>query len=63
VPPTGASLRELLLVAGIQLMRQMIGLPALTGASREDLARLLAPMFQQLVVGDERPAADADGDG
>jgi len=39
----------LALVAGIQLMRQMIGLSALTKAKPKDLIRILAPLFQQLI--------------
>jgi hypothetical protein len=37
------------LVAGVQVMRQMIGLPALAEAEPETLVRLLAPLFQHLV--------------
>jgi AcrR family transcriptional regulator len=39
------------LVAGIQVMRQMMGLPALANAQPEALVKLLAPLFQQLVDG------------
>jgi AcrR family transcriptional regulator len=39
-------------VAGVQVLRQMIGLPALTGADPEALTRLLAPLFQALIDGD-----------
>ena len=40
------------LVAGFQMMRQSIGLSALAEADPKVLAKLLAPLFQQLVVGD-----------
>ncbi|HWA92687.1 MAG TPA: TetR family transcriptional regulator [Rhizomicrobium sp.] len=39
------------LVAGFQMMRQMIGLTALADAKPKDLERLLAPLFAQLVEG------------
>ena len=39
------------LVAGFQVMRQMIGLSALTKAAPADLIKLLAPMLEQLVDG------------
>lgn len=42
------------LVAGFQIMRQMIGLSALTKAKPKDLVRILAPLFQQLV--DDEPS-------
>ena len=42
------------LVAGFQVMRQMIGLSALAEADRSDLIRVLAPLLQQLHRG---PAA------
>ena len=42
----------LALVAGVQVMRQMIGLSALADAKPEVLVTLLAPLFQQLVDGD-----------
>jgi AcrR family transcriptional regulator len=45
------------LVAGVQVMRQMIGLSALADAEPQALAKLLAPLFQQLVEG--APAAAA----
>jgi AcrR family transcriptional regulator len=41
------------LIAGIQVMRQMIGLPALAEANPADLIKILAPLFQQLVDGEE----------
>jgi AcrR family transcriptional regulator len=44
------------LVAGFQVMRQMIGLSALTDAKPEDLAKILGPVFQQLIDG-ERPGS------
>jgi len=45
------------LVAGVQVMRQMIGLSALAEAKPAALIRILAPIFQQLVDG-ERPVRD-----
>lgn len=39
------------LVAGFQIMRQMIGLPALTKADPEALVGILTPLFQQLMTG------------
>ncbi len=39
----------LAIVAGVQVMRQMIGLPALAKADPKILAELLAPLFQQLI--------------
>ena len=39
------------LVAGFQVMRQMIGLSALAEADPAALAKLLAPLFQQLIDG------------
>ena len=45
----------LAMVAGVQVMRQMIGLPALTRADPNDLVDLLAPLFQALIDG-EPPA-------
>ncbi len=39
------------IVAGIQMMRQMIGLGALADAKPKDLVRILAPLFQQLIEG------------
>lgn len=41
----------LAIVAGVQIMRQMIGLTALSKAKRKDLIRILAPLFQQLIDG------------
>ena len=40
------------LVAGVQVMRQMIGLSALTDAKPAALIKILAPIFQRLVDGD-----------
>ena len=37
------------LVAGVQVMRQVIGLSALADAEPRDLAKLLAPLFEKLV--------------
>ena len=45
------------LVAGVQVMRQMIGLSALADAKPAALIRILAPIFQQLVDG-ERAGPD-----
>jgi AcrR family transcriptional regulator len=39
------------LVAGFQVMRQMIGLSALAKAEPADLIKILAPVFQQLIDG------------
>lgn len=50
------------LVAGVQVMRQMIGLSALAEAKPAALISILAPIFQQLVDG-ERPAIDSDQPG
>ena len=41
----------LAMVAGIQVMRQMIGLKALADAEPADLAAILTPLFQQLIDG------------
>jgi AcrR family transcriptional regulator len=48
----------LAMVAGVQAMRQMIGLPALANADPKILIRLLAPIFRQLVNA-EMPAMPA----
>ncbi|KRB07284.1 TetR/AcrR family transcriptional regulator [Lysobacter sp. Root690] len=40
------------LVAGVQVMRQMIGLSALADAKPEQLIELLAPLFQRLLEGE-----------
>jgi len=40
------------LIAGFQMMRQMIGLSALAECPPETLTRLLAPMIQDLLAGD-----------
>jgi AcrR family transcriptional regulator len=37
------------LIAGLQVMRQMIGLSALAGAEPKALVKILGPVFQQLV--------------
>jgi hypothetical protein len=42
----------LALVAGIQIMRQMIGLTALTDAEPADLRAILEPLFRQLFAND-----------
>ncbi len=42
------------LVAGVQVMRQMIGLKALTGADPEALVALLTPLFRTLIEGEDR---------
>ena len=41
----------LAIVAGVQIMRQMISLTALSNAKRKDLVQILAPLFQQLIDG------------
>lgn len=45
----------LAIVAGFQVMRQMIGLPALAKAKPATLVKILAPLFQQLIDGDAEP--------
>ena len=40
------------IVAGFQVMRQMIGLSALSEADPAALTKLLAPLFQRLIDGD-----------
>jgi hypothetical protein len=47
----------LALVAGVQVMRQMIGLAALAKASPKTLTKLLEPLLQQLIEGG-RPGDD-----
>ncbi|WP_315834120.1 TetR/AcrR family transcriptional regulator [Bradyrhizobium prioriisuperbiae] len=42
------------LVAGVQVMRQMIGLSALAKAEPAALIKLLAPLFQQLIAGNDK---------
>jgi AcrR family transcriptional regulator len=44
----------LALVAGVQVMRQMLALPALADAPPAALIRILTPIFQQLVGGPRR---------
>ena len=39
------------LIAGFQVMRQMIGLPALAKAKSDVLVNILGPVFQQLIDG------------
>ena len=46
------------LVAGFQVMRQMISLSALAEAEPEALVKLLGPLFQQLVDGDQPGGGD-----
>lgn len=41
------------LIAGFQVMRQMIGLPALAEADPKTLVRILQPVLQQLVEGNQ----------
>ena len=43
------------LIAGFQMMRQMIGLRSLARAEPDALKKILAPVFQMLIDGD-RPA-------
>jgi AcrR family transcriptional regulator len=45
------------LVAGFQIMRQMIGLSPLAQADPKALVKILGPMFQRLIEG-ERPGED-----
>ena len=45
------------LIAGVQVMRQMIGLSALAKAEPAALIKILAPLFQRLVEG-EQPGGD-----
>jgi AcrR family transcriptional regulator len=45
------------LVAGFQIMRQMIGLSPLTEADPKSLAQILGPLFERLIKG-ERPGGD-----
>lgn len=42
------------LVAGFQVMRQVIGLSALTATEPEALIKVLGPLFQQLIDGERR---------
>jgi AcrR family transcriptional regulator len=42
----------LAIVAGVQVMRQMVALPALAEVKPKTLVKLLAPIFQQLIDGD-----------
>lgn len=44
----------LALIAGLQLMRQMLELPALAKAESKALIRLLAPIFDRLLAGEPR---------
>lgn len=46
-------------VAGFQVMRQMIGLSALAEADPADLIKLLAPIFQHLVEGNQPERGEA----
>jgi hypothetical protein len=43
----------LALVAGLQIMRQMIGLSALAKARPKTLIKILTPMLQQLIDGEQ----------
>jgi AcrR family transcriptional regulator len=45
------------LIAGFQVMRQMIGLSALADADPKELVKVLGPVFQKIVEGD-RPKCD-----
>jgi hypothetical protein len=40
------------LIAGFQMMRQMIGLRSLSRAAPDTLVKILAPLFQMLIDGD-----------
>ncbi|HKR36920.1 MAG TPA: TetR family transcriptional regulator [Steroidobacteraceae bacterium] len=44
----------LALIAGLQLMRQMLELPALAKADSKALIRVLAPIFDRLLAGEPR---------
>ena len=46
----------LAIVAGIQAMRQVMGLSGLANATPATLAAILTPLFDQLVAGDRDPA-------
>jgi AcrR family transcriptional regulator len=47
----------LAVIAGVQVMRQMIGLSALAHANPDDLKRILTPVFEQLLADDGRRSA------
>jgi AcrR family transcriptional regulator len=49
------------LVAGFQVMRQMIGLSSLTKAKSADLVKLLTPLIRQLIVVGKPPKVIAKG--
>jgi AcrR family transcriptional regulator len=51
------------LVAGFQVMRQMIGLSSLTKAKPTDLVELLTPLIRQLIVVEETPKVTRKGKG
>jgi AcrR family transcriptional regulator len=53
--PSQRAALVLSLVAGFQVMRQMIGLSALADAEPRTLVNLLAPLFQQLIDGGSPP--------
>jgi AcrR family transcriptional regulator len=44
----------LAIVAGVQIMRQMIGLSALAQSKPKDLVKILGPLFQRLIDGERR---------
>jgi len=46
------------LVAGVQVMRQMIGLSALAEADPKDLVKILGPLFQALIDGGQPAKSD-----
>jgi hypothetical protein len=46
-------------VAGVQVMRQMIGLSALADADPADLKRILEPIFRALVTGERTETVEA----
>ena len=50
------------LIAGFQVMRQMIGLSALAEAEPKVLAKLLGPVFQQLMGGEQSAVRRRQGD-
>ncbi len=43
------------LIAGFQVMRQMIGLSALAEAEPKALVKILGPVFQQIIEGEQPP--------
>jgi AcrR family transcriptional regulator len=50
----------LAIVAGVQVMRQMIALSALSDADPADLKKILEPIFRGLVTGEQKETAEGD---